>query len=76
MRDRYKERVTVRISKAMLDELNEFSSNYNISKNSILRQAITSFLNTTPTAPTIKVKTDPATVVMNDDPFSSSIYNW
>jgi len=77
MRDRYTERVTVRMSKVMIAELDSFVLNHsNTSKNSIIRQSIQSWLNSTPTAPKPIVKPEPTPTVKDDDPFSDSIYNW
>ncbi len=75
MRDRYSEKLGIRISKTMMNDLDEFVVNHNASKNSIVRQAISSFLNSVPT--TSKPIAKPVPVVKkNDDPFSDSIYNW
>lgn len=73
MRDRYTERVTVRMSPTMLAELDAFVLIHNATKNSIIRQSIQSWLNSTPitSAPIIK---QPEPAVKNDDPFEPSQY--
>jgi len=74
MRDRYTQRVTVRISPTMLAEIDAFVLNHpNTTKNSIIRQSIQSWLNSTPTVPTITIK-QPEPAVKNDDPFEPSKY--
>jgi len=75
MRERYTEKLGIRISKQMMNELDEFVLKHNTSKNSIVRQAISSFLSSTPTISKPIAKPVP-TVKNNDDPFSDSIYNW
>lgn len=58
----------------MMNDLDEFVVNHHASKNSIVRQAISSFLNSTPTAPTITIKQPELKPVKNDDPFEPSRY--
>ena len=77
MKETYDKKITIRISSQMLNELDEFVLNYGSSKNSIIRQAISSWLNSATAAPKRTIVQPVSTpAVKADDPFSDSIYNW